>query len=184
MNIPAVSRQSVHATPFGAIAQRTSLVEWIKAQFQLEFEAKRVFAGTFLFVEGIKREAATKAYAHFFHTLERSIYGKALERHLFKPSLKHLAILEGGGATGKPCHYHSIFAKPLDRNYTDEAFMTLIDSKWKSLRVAMKNEDVASRIERVYDLEGWIAYQFKPISKETGNGVSYYDMLDIPTLRI
>ena len=164
--------------------ERQAFIQWIIEHFQMEIAQQRLFAGTFLFVEGVNREQGEQAYRHFIRTLDRRIYGKASERHSDRRPFKHVAMMEGGGITGRQVHYHSLFVNPIDRDYSEEQFKRLLQSEWSQLRLAMKNPDIAARIERVYDLEGWVSYQCKFHTKDRSEGASLLEMVDITTLRI
>jgi hypothetical protein len=49
---------------------------------------------------------------------------------------------------------------------------------------AMKNPLISVKIEKVYDLRGWIEYTSKIATKDLKEGGCYLDMLDVKTLKI
>jgi hypothetical protein len=167
-----------------ASRQREAVIDWIKENFQMEMEQGRAFAATFLFLEGVPRQQGEDQYRVFIRALERSIYGKSLERHPDKQGLKHVGVVEGGGATGKQVHYHSILCNPEDRVFSDAEFMKRVEGCWIKTPMAMKNVAVSLQIEKIYDLDGWTRYLTKHGTKVSGPGSSYLDMLDVKTLKL
>ena len=167
-----------------ASRQREAVMSWIHENFKIEMEQGTVFAATFLFLEGCPRQQGEDQYRVFIRALERSIYGKSVERHLDKQGLKHVGIVEGGGTTGKQVHYHSILCNPEDRYYTDAEFISRVKACWMKTPKAMKNAAVSIHMEKIYNLDGWIRYLTKHGTKVSGPGSSYLDMLDVKTLKL
>jgi hypothetical protein len=164
--------------------QREAVMGWIHENFKMEMEQGRAFASTFLFLEGVPRHQGEDQYRVFVRALERSIYGKSVERHPDKQGIKHVGIVEGGGATGKQVHYHAILCNPQDRAFSDAEFTNRVEVCWMKTPKAMKNAAVSLRIEKIYDLEGWTLYLTKKGTKITDSGSCYLDMLDVRTLKL
>jgi hypothetical protein len=132
----------------------------------------------------IPRQQGEDQYRIFIRALERSFYGKSIERHPDKRGLKHAGIIEGGGSTGKQVHYHSILCNPEDRTFNDIEFMRRVESCWMKTPRAMKNTAISVQIEKIYDLAGWTEYMTKHGTKTSDPGSSYLDMLDLKTLKL
>lgn len=156
-----------------------SFREWMLEKFDSEYQDGRCFAVNLNFVSGISRESAKTQFRHFVSYLNRKVYGNAHNRYPKDKNIKLVAVIEGGGNTGKEVHYHSIIVNPYDRSYTDDEFTTLITGCWLKQPKAMKIPDVAVSIQNSYDLIGWINYLGKGYSKDKSNDISYLDFLDI-----
>jgi hypothetical protein len=178
-----VDRNAFSGDWSGTSAQpRTELAQWLKENFQIEMDEGRIFAGTFLFVEGINREKAQATYHHFKRSLDREFYGKAAQRHA--KGIKHVAVLEGGPDTSKNFHYHSIFVKPIDRMFSNDEFITVIKQQWTQMLKSMRYKAIASEVVPVTDLDGWVGYLTKSATKSKDSGLCFMDTLDPESLKL
>lgn len=157
--------------------EQSALNDWLDQKFRADFNNERCFTVTFIFVEGIRREKAIAQYTNFISNLNRKIYGNAYQRFPSTKRIKNVSFIEGNSV--KNYHYHSIFVNPIDRNFSDDEFLTLVRECWLKQPKSMKNSDVAVKIEKLYILENWVGYLTKFSSKENINGIIFQDSLDI-----
>lgn len=161
------------------LKEQSKLKDWVIESFEKEFVDQRCFSMNLTFVSGINRDKALIQFKNFIKYLNRRIYGKANKRFPEEKYIKLLAIIEGGGNSGKEFHYHCLIVKPYDRIISDDEFSTLIKDCWFKQPKAMKNKEVAAIIEKIYDLGGWAGYISKSYSKDTSNDKTYFDSIDL-----
>lgn len=161
------------------LKEQSKLKVWVIESFEKEFVDQRCFSMNLTFVSGINRDKALIQFKNFIKYLNRRIYGKANKRFPEEKYIKLLAIIEGGGNSGKEFHYHCLIVKPYDRIIGDDEFSTLIKDCWFKQPKAMKNKEVAAIIEKIYDLGGWAGYISKSYSKDTSNDKTYFDSIDL-----
>lgn len=161
------------------LKEQSKLKVWVIESFEKEFVDQRCFSMNLTFVSGINRDKALIQFKNFIKYLNRRIYGKANKRFPEEKYIKLLAIIEGGGNSGKEFHYHCLIVKPYDRIISDDEFSTLIKDCWFKQPKAMKNKEVAAIIEKIYDLGGWAGYISKSYSKDTSNDKTYFDSIDL-----
>jgi hypothetical protein len=159
--------------------EQSKLKDWVIESFKKEFVDQRCFSMNLTFVSDINRDKALIQFKNFIKYLNRRIYGKANKRFPEEKYIKLLAIIEGGGNSGKEFHYHCLIVKPYDRIISDDEFSTLIKDCWFKQPKAMKNKEVAAIIEKIYDLGGWAGYISKSYSKDTSNDKTYFDSIDL-----
>lgn len=161
------------------LKEQSKLKVWVIESFEKEFVDQRCFSMNLTFVSGINRDKALIQFKNFIKYLNRRVYGKANKRFPEEKYIKLLAIIEGGGNSGKEFHYHCLIVKPYDRIISDDEFSTLIKDCWYKQPKAMKNKEVAAIIEKIYDLGGWAGYISKSYSKDTSNDKTYFDSIDL-----
>ena len=161
------------------LKEQSTLTDWVTESFEKEFTDQRCFSMNLTFVSGINRDKALIQFKNFIKYLNRRVYGKANKRFPEEKYIKLLAIIEGGGNSGKEFHYHCLIVKPYDRIISDDEFSILIKDCWFKQPKAMKNKEVASIIEKIYDLGGWAGYISKSYSKDTSNDKTYFDSIDL-----
>lgn len=161
------------------LKEQSKLKVWVIESFEKEFVDQRCFSINLTFVSGINRDKALIQFKNFIKYLNRRVYGKANKRFPEEKYIKLLAIIEGGGNSGKEFHYHCLIVKPYDRIIGDDEFSTLIKDCWFKQPKAMKNKEVAAIIEKIYDLGGWAGYISKSYSKDTSNDKTYFDSIDL-----
>jgi hypothetical protein len=159
--------------------EQSSFKKWMTDNFYSDYENSRCFSVNFTFVTGISRELAQAQFHNFVGYLNRQIYGNAYKRFPKEKNIKLLAVIEGGGNSGKEVHYHTIIVNPKDRTFSDDEFSSMIKDCWLKQPKAMKNSDIAVKTEKLFNFDGWLSYISKPFTKDTSNDISYLDLLDI-----
>jgi hypothetical protein len=170
---------SLFSTETRRLDERSAFEGWMMEKFHSDFVNDRCFSVNLTFVADINRESAQAQFKNFVGYLNRQIYGNSYKRKPKEKYIKLLAVIEGGGNTGKEVHYHTIIVNPYDRSYTDDEFSSLIKHCWLKQPKSMKNSDVAVNIKRSYTINDWIKYLAKSNTKDTSNDNSYLDFLDI-----